>query len=87
MAVDRDVLAVYCSTLADYAAVTLEIERLDSPVIEDRYGRRIAPQVTAQRNYAELMLKLGGRLGLTPADRTGIRVSRPRTSKWEGKIN
>ena len=59
-AADRDVLAAYCTALADYAGVTREIEQLDSPVIEDRYGRRIAPEVTAQRHYAELMLKLGG---------------------------
>ena len=81
---DENCLASYCDALAWYIKIS---EKLDTVLLEDQHGKRVHPLVTAQRNYAELMIKFGGRLGLSPSDRNGLKVSgkKPK-SKWAGKI-
>ena len=39
-------------------------------------------QHTRQRNYAELILKLGAKLGLSPPDQTSVKASKPKAGKW-----
>lgn len=79
---DEDTLAAYCDALVNYKRCTSVLENGDLV-----HEGKINPMVRAQRNYAELLAKFGTRLGLSPSDRTSLKVAqKPKVSKWEGKI-
>ena len=71
---DLAMLASYCQAWADYKQVTRALNAMDSHVIDSPQGSRIAPEVHLQRKFFEIILKAGAKLGLSPADRTGIKV-------------
>ena len=86
-AADQIHLAAYCDSVANYVRATQEIEHLDSLTEKGPHGTKMAPIVSAQRNYADLMVKFGSRLGLSPADRSSIKIARkPKAGKWVDKI-
>lgn len=79
---DEDTLAAYCDALVNFKRCTKLLEVGD--LVEDG---KVNPMIRAQRNYAELLTKFGTRLGLSPSDRTSLKVSPKKSvSKWEGKI-
>ena len=79
---DEDTLAAYCDALVNFKRCTKSLE--SGELVEDG---KINPMVRAQRNYAELLTKFGTRLGLSPSDRTSLKVSpKIKASKWAGKI-
>ncbi len=81
---DRYTLAAYCDALANYRRATVEIEQLEHLVEDNGRTTKISPLVTAQKNYAELMIKFGTKLGLSPSDRSSIKVSpQSKKSKWQ----
>ena len=80
-AADETAFAGYCDAVANYIAATRKVER-EGQIIESPQGPRVAPWVRAQGDYLEKIIKLGQRFGLTPSDRTGIKVSRPAEGKW-----
>jgi P27 family predicted phage terminase small subunit len=85
---DQYTLAAYCDALANYKRATVEIEELESLIEKNGHGSKMSPVVTAQRNYAELMIKYGTKLGLSPSDRTSLKVSpTKKQSKWQDKIS
>ncbi len=77
--------ATLCDAIVNLADATRLVEE-QGAVIEDEHGRRINPALRAQRNYTEVVLKLSQRFGLTPSDRTGIKVPKPKESKWSGML-
>jgi len=84
---DRYTLAAYCDALANYQRATKEIDSLDSLIEKGVHGTKISPVVSAQRNYADLMIKFGTKLGLSPSDRSSIKATpTAKKSKWQSKI-
>jgi P27 family predicted phage terminase small subunit len=84
-AADAVPFATLCDAIVNLADST-ELVAAQGGVIEDEHGRRINPALRAQRNYTEVVLKLSQRFGLTPSDRTGIKVPKPKESKWSGML-
>jgi len=95
---DEGILASYCDAWVNYVRASKEVANLDNMTIggdpnTDMFnsapqGTKINPIIMVQKNYAELVLKFGCKLGLNPSDRTGIKVSgstQPQ-SKWANKI-
>lgn len=89
---DQVMFAAWCDAVANYKIVSQEIEAATSLPIEDSDGPVYArPEVktliASQRNYAELMIRFGTKFGVSPGDRTSLKVSKPKErSKWEGRI-
>lgn len=98
---DAVMFAAWCDAVANYKAVSKEIEvasieacqpanlQYESVEPSDRiYADKVMKALIAsQRNFAELMVKFGTKFGLSPSDRTGLKVNKPKeASKWEGKI-
>lgn len=90
-AADVTLFAAFCDAVAHHQAVSKELDaeigkRTDAgePAYSDR---AIKALITSQRNYAELMAKLGTKFGVSPSDRAGLKVSKPKEkSKWADKI-
>ena len=87
---DQVMFAAWCDAVANYKAVSLEIENTanlrtsDDPVYAQK---QIKSLIASQRNYAELMIRFGTKFGLSPGDRTGLKVNKLKErSKWEGRI-
>lgn len=81
---DMALLSMYCQAWADYESTTKKLNKMKTKTIKGGpHGRRIAPEVNLQKNYYEIIQKTGAKLGLSPSDRTGIKVqsARPK-SKW-----
>lgn len=95
---DEVALASYCDALVNYIRASEEIAELSSLTIgadlqQDMFGAsskgaKVHPIISVQKNYAELVLKFGAKLGLSPSDRTGITVAGniKTQSKWTGKV-
>lgn len=98
---DQVMFAAWCDAVANYKAVSLEIEAVNYKhvcnsnlahardlAVEPAYCQKeIKSLIASQRNYAELMIRFGTKFGLSPGDRTGLKVSKPKErSKWEGRI-
>lgn len=84
---DENILAAYCDAAANYIAATREVQELESFIETGPHGRKVSPVVGAQRNYLELMVKLGTKLGLSPSDRTSIKVPPPQGDQWQDLIS
>lgn len=83
---DQAFFAAYCDAVANHAAVSERLDR-EGMTITDQFGTRKNPLIGVQRNYAETMIRYGGRFGLSPSDRRGIKASAPKEkSKWSGKL-
>lgn len=84
---DENILAAYCDAFANFIAATKEVNKLDSFIEEGPHGRKLSPIVSAQRNYLEVLVKLGTKLGLSPSDRTAIKVAPQQGDLWEDLIS
>jgi P27 family predicted phage terminase small subunit len=88
---DQVMFAAWCDAVANYKAVSLEISLQGencSQSDEPFYAQKeIKSLIASQRNYAELMIRFGTKFGLSPGDRTGLKVNKPKkASKWAGRI-
>lgn len=73
---DVAIVASYCQAWADYEAITRTLNAMPDKTLEGGpHGRRVAPEVSLQKQYFEVILKAGAKLGLSPSDRTGIKVN------------
>lgn len=69
--VDRSMLAVYCSTWSDFVRLT---KLLADPAIDEK----VAWQLTVARGKAaDLLVKIAGQFGFSPASRTTVTMSPP----------
>jgi P27 family predicted phage terminase small subunit len=72
--VDGHALAVYCEAWATYVEAS-EIVRAEGILIESyRGGKAKNPAAQIMRDSADLMMKVGGQYGLTPATRARLQV-------------
>ena len=86
-AADQNALAAYCDSVANYVRATRQIECLESLTEKGPHGTKMAPIISAQRNYADLMIRFGSKLGLSPSDRTSIKITdKPKSGRWGSKI-
>jgi P27 family predicted phage terminase small subunit len=72
--VDGHALAVYCEAWATYVEASA-IVRSEGILIDSyRGGKAKNPAAQIMRDSADLMMKVGGQYGLTPATRTRLQV-------------
>lgn len=72
--VDGHALAVYCEAWATYVQAS-EIVRAEGILVDSyRGGKAKNPAAQIMRDSADLMMKVGGQYGLTPATRTRLQV-------------
>ncbi|MCG7985659.1 MAG: phage terminase small subunit P27 family [Candidatus Thiodiazotropha lotti] len=94
---DEYTLAAFCDAVTNYIRATRQIEQMENmtgfEVQADMFGTKLGggkvhPVIQVQRNYADLMAKFGTKLGLSPSDRSSIKVSGAvsQRSKWADKI-
>lgn len=89
---DCVMFAAWCDAVANHKAVSQQLDAAICVPLEDDpepayIQKQVKALIASQRNYAELMVKFGTKFGLSPSDRTGLKVSKPKeASKWEGKI-
>ncbi len=80
-AADRDTLAAYCEATGNYIEATKSVQR--GLFIDGKTN----PAINLQDKFLAQMAKFGTRLGLSPADRTGIKVlPQYEKSRWTGLI-
>lgn len=80
---DQYTLAAYCEAVSGYKAATLAVAQRGM-VMQGERQRKVSPEMAAQRNYAEQMIKFGTKLGLSPGDRASIKVPGPKQqSIWD----
>lgn len=87
---DTVMFAAWCDSVANWRAVSLELEataNLQSQGDTVYAQKEIKSLIASQRNYAELMVKFGTKFGVSPGDRTGLKINKPKEkSKWADKI-
>lgn len=72
--VDGHALAVYCEAWATYVEAS-EIVRTEGILIDSyRGGKAKNPAAQVMRDSADLMMKVGGQFGLSPATRARLQV-------------
>lgn len=72
--VDRGSLAVYCEAIADYKRACQLLAK-EGAVIETAHGTKIKnPAATLKREAAELIHKIGGDFGFSPASRARLMI-------------
>ena len=82
-ALDRETLAVFCTAAARRAKAEIEIAKTGEVVKSPAGFATVNPWVNIATKAAELMLRYGQELGLSPASRTRIKVqptTQPATS-------
>jgi len=87
--VDRDILARYCEMAALYRrAMKVVSKRGESVKVKSKKGNayeRDRPELVRAMKLSEHMVKLGARLGLSPGDRSTLKVPEPARPEAGGK--
>ena len=81
---DEALLAAYCEAYADHVEATQTLKSIGRQFTVDG---RVSPLVTIRNQAAKTMATLGSRLGLSPADRNGLKTPEKKAEgKWKGLI-
>jgi P27 family predicted phage terminase small subunit len=72
---DGEALAIYCSAAARRAKAEAEIARTGEVIKTPAGFAAVSPWLSVQQKAAELMLRYGQELGLSPAARTRLKTS------------
>jgi P27 family predicted phage terminase small subunit len=72
---DREALAIYCSAAARRAKAEAEIAKTGEVIRTPAGFATVSPWLTVATKSAELMLRYGQELGLSPAARTRIKTA------------
>lgn len=73
---DVEAFAAYCVAVVRHAQAVQTINATDSLLVRNQRGVARHPALAAERDQAMLMMALGSRFGLTPADRAVLGRSR-----------
>jgi P27 family predicted phage terminase small subunit len=71
---DRDFLAVYCDSYAEYVELTGLIEKQGRISVSEKGAPYQNPLVGQKNKAVEKMIKIGARFGMSPSDRTGLQI-------------
>ena len=73
---DVDQLAVFCDAVVRHREATRQVQH-HGILIEGQKGNEVRnPAIQVARDYADLMVKVGSRFGLTPGDRADLTIER-----------
>jgi P27 family predicted phage terminase small subunit len=72
--IDRECLAIYCTTAARREKAEIELAKTGAVVKTPAGFAAVSPWLTVANKAAELMLRYGQELGLSPASRTRIKT-------------
>jgi len=73
---DTDSLAVFCDAVVRHREATRAVQE-HGPLVEGQKGNLVRnPSIQIARDYADLMVKVGSRFGLTPGDRADLKIER-----------
>lgn len=73
---DVDQLAVFCDAVVRHREATRAVQH-HGILIEGQKGNEVRnPAIQVARDYADLMVKVGSRFGLTPGDRADLKIER-----------
>ena len=73
---DVDQLAVFCDAVVRHREATRQVQS-HGILIEGQKGNEVRnPAIQVARDYADLMVKVGSRFGLTPGDRADLTIER-----------
>lgn len=73
---DVDQLAVFCDAVINHRRASEEVNKHGLLVYGAKGNLVKNPAVQIARDYADLMVKVGARFGLSPSDRAGLKVER-----------
>ena len=74
--VDMAVFAAYCTAWADFRRLTVQLNEMASWVWESEKGyRQVVPEISMRKEAWTRVVQAGGKLGLSPSDRSGLNVS------------
>ena len=78
-AADEAVLTAFCEAAGDHARATSELKKSPQMVTDGKPN----PLIRVRNDAARVLAMLGGRLGLSPADRTGLTSCAPQSeNSW-----
>lgn len=83
---DRNILAQYCQAMSDYRAALEVVSRDGMTVATDKGNLIQHPAVGIKNTSWEQARKAGALLGLSPADRTGIKVDPKQEKPKKGRF-
>ena len=72
---DRDFLAIYCDSYAEFVRLSLDIADEGTVVISEKGSPYQNPKVGQKNKAVEKMVKIGARFGMSPSDRTGLQIA------------
>lgn len=73
---DVDQFAVFCDAVVRHREATRVVDR-EGTLVEGQKGNLVRnPAIQIARDYADLMVKVGSRFGLTPGDRADLTIER-----------
>jgi P27 family predicted phage terminase small subunit len=73
---DVDEFAVFCDAVVNHRRASEEVRKYGL-LVQGAKGNLVKnPAVQIARDYADLMVKVGARFGLSPSDRVGLKVER-----------
>ncbi|MEU3020100.1 phage terminase small subunit P27 family [Nocardiopsis sp. NPDC007018] len=73
---DVDQFAVFCDAVVRHREATRAVDR-EGALVEGQKGNLVRnPGIQIARDYADLMVKVGSRFGLTPGDRADLKIER-----------
>ncbi|KOX12493.1 phage terminase small subunit P27 family [Nocardiopsis sp. NRRL B-16309] len=73
---DVDEFAVFCDAVINHRRASEEVQRHGLLVYGAKGNLVKNPAAQMARDYADLMVKIGARFGLSPSDRAGLKVER-----------
>lgn len=84
--VDEGTLAVFCTAQAEFLQAVETVDA-EGRVLVDRYGRKYEhPAMRQMARCAELIAKMGDKLGLSPTARDALRAPESGPDTWEGLL-
>lgn len=73
---DVDSFAVFCDAVVRHRDATRAVETHGILILGQKGNEVRNPAIQVARDYADLMVKVGSRFGLTPGDRADLKIER-----------
>lgn len=76
---DIDQFAVFCDAVVRHREATRAVQEHGMLIVGQKGNEVRNPAIQVARDYADLMVKVGSRFGLTPGDRADLKIEREAT--------